>query len=276
MKKTIFISIGLLFLIFILIYSLYNPEEIELTDEVRRTLPGSFIELSEGVVHYEIDGPIDGQPVILVHGFSVPYYIWDPTFEALVNEGYRVVKFDLYGRGFSDRPDLRYNAGLFDRQILDLIDGLEIDRPVDIFGLSMGGAVSVYFAANHPEKVRKLVLVDPSFPVGSGSSIEDLPAVGEFLTRTTYFPDMAESQLGDFYQPEKFPDWPDRFRVQMKYKGFQKAILSTIRNFFRGDFTEYYEKIGELGTETLLIYGTEDKTISSSTIEKIREKIPQT
>ncbi|MCP4723615.1 MAG: alpha/beta fold hydrolase, partial [bacterium] len=59
-------------------------------------------------------------------------------------------------------------------------------------------------------------------------------------------------------------------------KGFQKAILSTIRNFFRGDFTEYYEKIGELGTETLLIYGTEDKTISSSTIEKIREKIPQT
>ncbi len=276
MKKIIILLTGILIFSVILFYNLSDPEVLELTDEARREAPGSFVRLSDGIVHYEMAGPEDGQPVILVHGFSVPYYIWDPTFSRLVNGGYRTIRYDLYGRGYSDRPEEAYNAVFFDRQVLDLIDALKIERPVDIFGLSMGGAIAAYFAANHPEKVRKIVLIDPSFPTESGGSIETLPALGEFLTRTMYFPDMAENQLDDFYRPELFPDWPEKFRVQMKYRGFQMAILSTIRNFVTRDFTPDYEKIGELGIETLLLYGIEDKTISSSTIDKIREKIPQT
>ena len=55
--------------------------------------------------------------VVLVHGFSVPYYIWDSTTTALAAAGYRVVRYDEYGRGLSDRPNVDYTADLYDRQL---------------------------------------------------------------------------------------------------------------------------------------------------------------
>jgi len=45
-----------------------------------------------------------GPAVALVHGFSVPYYVWDPTAPELARAGFRVLRYDLYGRGYSDRP----------------------------------------------------------------------------------------------------------------------------------------------------------------------------
>ena len=75
------------------------------------------MQLSQGYVHYELGGPVGGEKVVLVHGLSVPYYIWDPTFDALTEAGFRVLRYDLYGRGFSDRPKLRYDADLFDEQL---------------------------------------------------------------------------------------------------------------------------------------------------------------
>ena len=81
------------------------------------------------MVHYELEGPADGQPVVLVHGFSVPYYIWDPTFPALAAAGLRVLRYDLFGRGYSDRPDLPYTMELFVRQLKDLLEALQVNKP---------------------------------------------------------------------------------------------------------------------------------------------------
>ncbi len=127
-----------------------NTELLALDDEVREVAPGQFVELADGLTHYELAGPESGQVVILVHGFSVPYYIWDTTFKALVRAGFRVVRYDLFGRGYSDRPDIDYDGALFERQIIDLIYALDLDSPIDFIGLSMGGAVTMRFAANNP------------------------------------------------------------------------------------------------------------------------------
>src|SRR5919109_740116 len=62
--------------------------------------------------------------VVLVHGFSVPFFIYDPTFEFLTRAGFRVLRYDLFGRGFSDRPKARYNIDLFVRQLGELLDGV--------------------------------------------------------------------------------------------------------------------------------------------------------
>jgi pimeloyl-ACP methyl ester carboxylesterase len=56
---------------------------------------------------------------VLIPGFSVPYVIWDPTFEDLVEKGFRVLRYDLFGRGYSDRPDAIYDLELFDRQLMN-------------------------------------------------------------------------------------------------------------------------------------------------------------
>ncbi|MGB7874199.1 MAG: hypothetical protein WBL25_07430, partial [Anaerolineales bacterium] len=82
----------------------YLGKTEELNEAARAGAPGSFVQLSDGCSHYELGGPPDGQPVVLVHGFSVPYFIWDPTFSFLTECGFRALRYDLFGRGYSDRP----------------------------------------------------------------------------------------------------------------------------------------------------------------------------
>ena len=86
------------------LYTGFDRESETLTDAVRSQVSGSFLRLADGVVHYELAGPpptvLDARTVVLIHGFSVPYYIWDPTFEALAQAGFRVLRYDLYGRGY--------------------------------------------------------------------------------------------------------------------------------------------------------------------------------
>jgi triacylglycerol esterase/lipase EstA (alpha/beta hydrolase family) len=116
-----------------------NPERTALDAGARRGLGGQFLRLSDGLTHYEVPGPADGPLVVLVHGFSVPYYVWDSTVTALTSAGFRVLRDDLYGRGYSDRPALDYTADVFDRQLTELLDAVGRRRQVDVIGMSMGG-----------------------------------------------------------------------------------------------------------------------------------------
>lgn len=62
-----------------------------LNKQSRRDFPGDFIELVDGITHYQLAG-IKGAPlVVLVHGASTPNFIWDPTFRALLSVGFRVL-----------------------------------------------------------------------------------------------------------------------------------------------------------------------------------------
>ena len=108
-------SLGFMLGLLLLAGGLYlvMPVEIkELDAAARKNASGDFIELSDGWVHYHFEGLESGPAVVLVHGFSVPAYIWDPTFQALADAGYKVLSFDLYGRGYSDRPDKVYDIDL--------------------------------------------------------------------------------------------------------------------------------------------------------------------
>src|SRR6185295_19427765 len=125
-----YIGRALLALVLVAVVYLYaqyrgaNMETKVMTDDVRKAAGGSYVKLADGVVHYQVAGPDTGRAVVLVHGFSVPYYIWDPVFDTLSKAGIRVVRLDLYGRGYSDRPDVPYSPDLFDREITGLLDAL--------------------------------------------------------------------------------------------------------------------------------------------------------
>jgi pimeloyl-ACP methyl ester carboxylesterase len=260
------------------IYHHFDPERTELTDAVRAFAPsgGSYVALTDGTTHYQIAGPADAQTVVLVHGFSVPYYIWDPMFDGLVRAGFRVLRYDTYGRGYSDRPDVRYDADLFDRQLLNLLDALQIKSPVDIAGLSMGGPVTVIFAVRHPERVRSILLFDPAVRGGKTPLAFRLPVVGEFYMDVFEMPHAARDQMGDLAHPERFPDWPERYKPQMRIKGFRRALLSTVRYYMPRDLTADFTAYGRRGKPALLVWGTEDKTLPFPEMSAIaRAAIPQ-
>ena len=106
---------------------------------------GDFVELDAGHCYYELGGPAHAEAeqalLVLVHGFSVPSYIWDPTFQEAVRRGRPVLRLDLFGRGHSSNPDTNYDPDLYADQIIGLLDHLEYRRPVHLVGLSMGGVV---------------------------------------------------------------------------------------------------------------------------------------
>jgi len=250
----------------------------ELNNETRKSAGGSFIQLPNGMTHYELGGNESGKVVVLVHGFSVPNFIYDPTFKFLTQAGYRVLRYDLFGRGFSDRPRTRYNLQLFVKQLTDLLDALRITRSLNLTGLSMGGPIASAFTVRHPERVNKLVLIDPL----GARPIELTPAL-----KAVRIPLVAEAVLGwvgsevfiqniarDFFDPALVDHFQAQYKIQMQYKGFQRAILSTMQNGMFDSFIKMYETLGKMNKQILLFWGRNDNTVPFVHSQVLRAAMP--
>ncbi|MFH1079703.1 MAG: alpha/beta hydrolase [Pseudomonadota bacterium] len=273
--KIIFV-LAFLILLLLIPYWIFNEETKTLDDKMRRGLPGQFIKLSDGYVHYELSGPDDGPVAVLIHGISTPYFVWDDTQPALAKAGFRVLRYDLYGRGFSDRPDVTYDEQLFDRQLFELLSALKIRKPVDLVGSSMGGAIAVIFAARHPENVRKLVLISPAgYPVKIpvAGQIGRLPVVGDYMMYAFGNPIMRGLFKNNFSKSDKLSAFSEKFRQQTQYAGFKRALQSTLRNFNLDNQKTAFEAVGKQGRQVMLIWGREDKIVTFSNNEMVRAAI---
>src|SRR5207249_431971 len=221
-------AIAALIVLFWALYVLADPEKRNLDPAARAATPGAFALLSDGYTHYELGGPAsgDGRVVVLAAGFSVPYYIWDPTFNALTSAGFRVLRYDYYGRGYSDRPAIPFTDDMYVRQLDQLLNHLHITGSIDLVGISFGGSFITSFADAYPDRVHSLVYFDPSirhpYPL---SMTERMPRVWNYLTVVFDERFWPHDQLGDFLHPEHFPDWMQRYREQMSFKGFRRSRL---------------------------------------------------
>jgi len=243
---------------FIILGGLYlyrNTEKKALTDADREGVPGSFIKLKSGVTHYQLAGPDTGQVVVLLHGFSVPYYIWDGTFEYLSQHGYRVLRYDDFGRGYSDRPNTVYNQSLYFSQLTQLVDTLRLKKPFNVIGVSFGGRLAANFATINPAPVNKVILIDP----GYADMEPDKPEIMAKYYEAIHPNERALIQLSDFKYPARHPDWVNKYRVQMQYKGFAHALISTMFNY-KCDGKQTYTKLNSTHKPVLLIWGREDQT----------------
>jgi pimeloyl-ACP methyl ester carboxylesterase len=248
-----------------ILYFKGNMEKKVITDAERKGTSGQYIKLSGGVTHYELGGPDTGKVVVLVHGFSVPYYIWDGTFEFLVKQGFRVLRYDMYGRGYSDRPDVIYNNALYQNQLTDLITQLHLKCPVSLAGISFGGGVITDFTVKHPELVQKVILIDPVYPFKAPAS----PMLFTKYDMAAHADEQATGQLTDFKYPQRHPDWVNKYRVQMQYKGFRNALASTRYNFVYNG-RNMNTMLNAAGKPVLLIWGKEDHTVPFTYSDSVR------
>lgn len=253
-------------------------ETKQLNDEARKSAGGSFIQLTDGATHYELSNSENGDAVVLVHGFSVPYFIFDPTFDFLTQSGFRTLRYDLFGRGFSDRPRVRYNIDLFVRQLLDLLDALRFTRPVSLVGLSMGGPITATFTARYPGRVKSLTLIDPAGvrPVSLTPTLKamKLPGIAEAVFGLVGSESLLKSAAKDFFDPEMVGMFLDRYKVQMQYKGFKRAILSSIRNGMLDSFMETYRAAGKMDKPVSIFWGRNDITVPFEHSHDLRAAMP--
>lgn len=215
--------------------------------------------------------------VVLIHGFSVPSFIWDGTFQALLDAGFGVLRYDLYGRGFSDRPRLIHDRELYLRQLLGLLDELGFST-VDLVGLSMGGPIAAAFTVVHPARVRKLILIDPSgcHPrrLGLMSGIAAVPGLAPALIGLATSGFVADHVLSRFVKSDVVRELLPRYREQFMLRDLADALVSTARHDMLGSFKRVYEELGRLAKPMLLVWGENDKIVPYAQSDALRAWLP--
>ena len=234
----------------------------------------SFVDLEEGFTFYNTANQNSQKtPVVLIHGFSVPSYIWDPTFVMLREKGFYIISLDLYGRGNSKNIDGDYTDELFANQVLQLLNHLEIEK-ADFVGLSNGGRVISKIADINSDIVGDLIYVASSSFMNKSKALEtdvSEKEVREFIGNN--YPTIAKGQLQDFKYPEKFEGWDDKYEELLKYKGFARALISTTKNHYTMD--EIHENINNLSLPVYTIWGDSDNVVVYDEFsERLNELLP--
>ncbi|PWZ02540.1 alpha/beta-hydrolase [Testicularia cyperi] len=123
---------------------------------------GKDLETPYGRIRYYEFGPEEGKKLLLVHGISTPAPVWSLISNQLVKAGYRLLVFDLYGRGYSDTPLVKHDAALFVSQIALLLAHLPHWHTFDLAGMSLGGGIVSQFAYYFPDRIDRLLLLCPA------------------------------------------------------------------------------------------------------------------
>lgn len=258
------------------LFSCSNPnyEYVLKDDAFRKTIKtGNFTELTNGFTYYEIENRFNENTLVFIHGFSVPSYIWDKTYNTAKEKGFKVVKLDLYGRGFSDNPDIDYTDELFANQVIELLQELEIKKAT-FLGLSNGGRVISKLADLKPNMVEKLVYVSASSfnshenNVNKSVSKEEVNA---FIKNR--YPTISSGQLSDFKYPENYPLWDDKYEELLKFKGFARALISTVKNHKNLDLEN--KEISDSNKKVYTIWGDSDSVVIFNDIKgKLNKLLP--
>lgn len=228
------------------------------------------LKLDDAEIYYATAG--EGQPFVMNHAGIADHTMWEPQVEHFSRD-YRVITFDQRGFGktvshtqeFSRRNDL-----------LALFDNLDIERAI-LMGCSMGGGGALDFTLEHPERVKALILV------AAGMSGE--PSDPEMQKQ--YAEQDAAFEAGDFDKlidlelamwvdgPNRTPDQVPA-HVRQKVRDMELANLKINTNGYKSTPLEppAYNRLHELKTPTLVIYGTGDQPRVLQNGQKLAREIP--
>jgi pimeloyl-ACP methyl ester carboxylesterase len=105
----------------------------------------------------------EGPDVVMVHGITGNLAVWHLHLVPALADRFRITTYDLRGHGYSDTPPDGYSPDAMATDLLDLLDALEIERPV-VIGHSYGADIALYHAANHPDRVREVIAIEAALP----------------------------------------------------------------------------------------------------------------
>jgi pimeloyl-ACP methyl ester carboxylesterase len=130
-------------------------------------------ELVDGLrIHYAEAGPADGQVVLLQHGWPQHWWMWRDLIGPL-SDRYRVIAPDLRGHGWSEKPRGDYRKDALMRDLLGLLDRLEIER-VSWVGHDWGAYTGMLAALRHPERIERFVAMSIPHPWQRERSVLDI------------------------------------------------------------------------------------------------------
>jgi pimeloyl-ACP methyl ester carboxylesterase len=233
--------------------------ELRRTDPVMKGAPGQFADLSQGRTHYRWSGRARGPVAVLIHGLTTPMGVWDELSPRLGDLGYRVLTYDLYGRGLSASPAGRQDRAFFLRQLNDLLAHEGLTEDVMLVGYSMGGSIATAFAAQHPDRVKRLVLIAPAGIARVEGPVmrvlTRLPVIGDWL-HAVFAAGFLRRRWAAMGGPRA-----DMQMVQLDRRGFLPALLASLRGILAEVQETDHRAIGRADVPVIAIWGTADAVI---------------
>ena len=236
-----------------------------MSDAERAKAPGEFALLSQGTTHFEWLGPERGPVAVCVHGLTTPSFVWYGMAKGLALLGFRVLVYDHYGRGYSDRVGGTQTADFFVQQLNDLLAHQNVTEPVTLLGYSMGGAVAAHFTARHPDRVKQLILLAPAGMIQLGGRkialTRDLPVIGDWLFLAGYPWEVRRGIAAEAHLPSSVDGIYDKQQIETGRRGYFPAVLSSLRGLLASTCEDEHKAIAATGVPVLAVWGDEDDVI---------------
>jgi len=236
--------------------------------------PNNMIEVAGTRLHVRDDGPKTAPAIIMIHGFGSSLQTWEPWAELLDNK-FRVVRFDLPGSGLSSPdPQGNYTDARTISILLALMDRLGIAK-ASVIGNSIGGRIAWTFAAEHPDRVDKLVLISPDGFASPGFEYGRAPKVPMTLGLMRYVlpKSLLRASLKPAYgDPSALTDQTvNRYYDLMLAPGVRQALLTRMKDTVLVDPRPLLQRIK---APVLLLWGERDGMIPFSNAQAYLQNLP--
>src|SRR4030043_1738689 len=226
------------------------------------------------------------KPILCVHGLTANCRCWDLIASGLASH-YKVMAMDLRGRGLSDHPATGYSVDHHCRDIMALLDDMGMEKTV-LMGHSLGALISLVFAAQYPQRVEKLILVDGGGKLSEEQLAKVFVGIKPSLDRLgRVFPSfgayIAPLQKAPFLQPwNSFMETYFRYEVEEVEGGVRsrvhpKHIEEEAINLRGVNSTQFYNKVA---SPTLMLRATkgmlaeDDLVLPVEVAERMVREIP--
>jgi pimeloyl-ACP methyl ester carboxylesterase len=279
-QKRVYIPILCIFIVVVLPYLIPLRNHVNKTTEQALDQYGAFTYLGNQKIYYETTGPVNGQTIVFMHGFGGWSGNWRPMMQNFGEAGFRVIAFDRPGFGLSDqtRSTKMSNSEQVNVSV-KVFDALGIDRAV-IVAHSLGAQVGLQLAAEHPERVSGLLIVDGS--IRERGAWTDSFGV---LLKIPFLRRWAEVGLSAYLTPGRFDkvlhtaisssgqlsaEAISRYNVAVRAPDWQVGVVSLLRDRSSSALSV---PIAKLSMPVGCIWGVDDSWVSIQRGQKLCDQL---
>lgn len=223
-----------------------------------------YIMIADVNYHYR-EYPGTGRDIFLLHGFASSTYTWDKVIPYLTGKGYHVWDLDMKGFGWSDKPeDAKYDTVTLMQEVNKWMEAMGLKKVV-FAGNSLGGAIAVFMALEHPEKTDLLILIDSAgYPIDKPFVIKmaKIPLARE-ITKLFFGRWFVERTLKEvMFNDDKITEEQiDAYFKRISTENALDAQVAIARSIDFEAMSIYTKRIPEIKNRTLIIWGKNDEWI---------------
>jgi 3-oxoadipate enol-lactonase/4-carboxymuconolactone decarboxylase len=225
------------------------------------------VETPAGRLHYRVDGPEDGVPLLLINSLGTTLSLWSAQAAAWSNR-YRVIRYDARGHGGSSVPPGEYTLDDLGRDAVHVLDAAGVES-AHVCGISLGGLTAMWLGVNRPLRVRALIIANTAARVGTPERWTERIA----KVRNEGMNAIADLAMSNWFTPAF------REREAATVARFHRMVATCSPDGYAGCCAALRDAdlrpaISRIRARALVVAGDQDPSTPLADAEFIREAVP--